>query len=167
MKFIGLNQTRRSVLLIHFGLLLCWINACGQSTASAKVFIAGLYKGYQSSQGPNYLGNAADTIFTSDLLSLIRKDQEQAEGDVGLLDFDPICDCQDFDISNVRIDTKETAKTKLEADVHFTNTGSDVNLGFTLVGDGKRWRIADIRSKSTPSLYQFLKTKLNPAAKGK
>lgn len=167
MKFIGLNWTRKSALLIHLGLLLCWINACGQSTTSAKVFIASLYKGYQSSQGPNYLGNAADTIFTSDLLSLIRKDQEQAEGEVGLLDFDPICDCQDFDISNVRIDTKQIVKTKLEADVHFTNSGSDVNLGFTLKGDGKRWRIADIRSKTMPSLYLFLKANLNPAAKGK
>ena len=167
MKFTGLNRTRRSVFLVHFGLLLCWINACGQSTASAKVFIAGLYQGYQSPKGPDYLGNAADTIFTSDLLSLIRKDAEQAKGEVGILDYDPICNCQDFDISNVRINTKETGKTKLEADVRFTNSGSDVNLGFTLERDGKRWRIADIHSKSTPSLYQLLQTQLSPSAKGK
>ncbi len=165
MKFIGLNRTRRSLVLIHFGLLLFWINACGQSKTSAKVFLSDLYKGYQLSQGPNYLGNAADTIFASDLLNLIRKDQEQAEGDVGLLDFDPICDCQDFDISNVHIDTKKMTKSKLEADVHFTNAGSTVNIGFTLVGDGKQWKIADIRSKSTPSLYRFLKAKLKPTVK--
>lgn len=167
MKFIGLNCTRQSGLLVSFGLLLCWINACGQSPASAKVFLADLYKGYQSTQGPSYLGNAADTLFTPDLLSLIRKDQEQSKGEVGILDYDPICDCQDFAISNVRVDTKQTGKTTWEADVQFTNSGSDVTLGFALKGEGKRWRIADIKSKSIPSLFQFLKVQLNPAAKTK
>lgn len=166
MKYIGLSRNRRSLLIIHFGLLLFWINACGQSKTSAKVFLSDLYNGYKSSKGPNYLGNAADTIFASDLLSLIRKDQEQAQGDVGLLDYDPVCDCQDFDISNVHIETKKTTKSKLEADVHFINTGTKVKVGFTLVGDGKRWRIADIRSKATPSLYRFLKVNLKPGVKG-
>lgn len=167
MKYTGPNRTWRAALLVHFVLILCWINACAQSDASAKVFITGLYKGYQSAKAPDYLGAAADTLFTAELLSLIRKDQEQAKGEVGILDHDPICDCQDFDISNIHISTKENGKSRLKADVHFTNAGSEVNLGFSLEGDGKRWRIADIHSKSIPSLFLHMKSHLNPSAKGK
>jgi hypothetical protein len=166
MKFTGLNWTRRSLLFVQLGLLLCCINACGQSTASAKVFIASLYKGYQVSKPPNYLGGGADTVLTPAFLGLVRRDEDLAKGEVGILDYDPICGCQDFDISNVRIKTNPAGKNKLEADVHFTNFGSEVIIGFALEGDGIRWRIADIRSKSTPSLYKYLEAKLNPSAKG-
>ncbi|MDQ2999956.1 MAG: YbjP/YqhG family protein [Fibrobacterota bacterium] len=166
MKFTGLERTRIPLILV-FTCLVISINACGQSPASAKPFIAGLYESYQSPKEPDFLGKAADTLFDPDLLSLIRKDQKLADVEVGILDYDPVCDCQDFDISNVRIDAKKSGKSSLEAEVHFTNSGSEVNLGFTLKGDGKRWKIADIRSRSTPSLYRLLQTQLNSPAKGK
>ncbi|HLP41130.1 MAG TPA: DUF3828 domain-containing protein [Fibrobacteria bacterium] len=143
-------------------LLLGDVNACSRDSTSAKSFLTGLYAGYQSPRGPDHLGKAADTLFTPELLALIRRDQEQAAREVGLLDSDPICDCQDFEISNVRIQTKGAGKSKQEAEVAFTNSGRETRLGFTLAGDGKRWRIADIRTSTRPSMYRFLQNQLSP-----
>ncbi len=139
-------------------LLLCGVNACGQDEASAKIFLENLYKGYQSSAVPDYLGKSADTLFTPDLLNLIRKDEKQANGEVGLLDSDPICDCQDFQITDIHIRVKEAGGPKPQAEASFANFGKPVTVGFILSKDkdGKRWRIADIRSRSMPSLYRFL-----------
>ena len=161
MRYSALEKPLLGLTLL--GLLLGGVNACGQDAASAKSFLAGLYAGYQSPKGPDHLGKAADTLFTPELLALIRLDQEQAEGEVGLLDSDPICDCQDFEISNIRIRTQGAGKSRQEAEVAFTNSGTETQLGFTLAGDGKRWRIADIRTSARPSLYQFLKNRLSPA----
>lgn len=179
MRYIGLNQYLKilrqmefprlcptKTAVVFFPLLLYCASACTQGGTSAKEFISSLYKGYQSPKEVNYLGKAADSIFTPELLELIREDKKQADGEVGNLNYDPICDCQDFEISDVQINVKESKKNEMEADVHFVNAGTEVNLVFRLVAKGTQWRIGDIKSKSTPSLFQFLQRNLKSMPRG-
>jgi Protein of unknown function (DUF3828) len=158
------RNRKGEVSALLFLLLFC-INSCAQDRPSAKEFLSSLYRAYESSKDVNFLGEAADRFFTPGLLDLIRKDANQANGEVGRLNYDPICDCQDYEISNVRIKVKESEKNKAEADVHFTNSGTEVKVGFSLSNEGKGWRIADIRSKSVTSLYQLLQPRLAPSGK--
>ena len=41
------------------------------------------------------VGPAAAQVFDAPLVALIRRDQRNARGEVGALDGDPLCDCQD------------------------------------------------------------------------
>lgn len=180
MRYIGLNRflqilsqmessklCLKKTALVLFPFLLYCVSASAQGGTSAKEFLSSLYKGYQSPKEVDYLGKAADSIFTPELLKLIREDEKQADGEVGNLNYDPICNCQDFEISGVQITIKKLKKTEMEADVHFVNSGTEVNLVFRLVANGSRWRIGDIKSKSTPSLYQFLQKNLKPIPREK
>ena len=100
-------------------------------------------------------------VLSSFLLLITACDQDHASAK-DFLDGDPICDCQDYGISGVRIDPKEANGSEVEAAVHFTNFGKEVNQVFKLRKTGRQWRIADIKSGSIPSLFQSLKQNLAP-----
>jgi hypothetical protein len=69
--------------------------ASAQTPADGRAFVTGLYGAYNGGE-PDYLGRQAGAVFSPRLLSLVRKDQAATpEGEVGALDWDPICDCQD------------------------------------------------------------------------
>jgi hypothetical protein len=74
------------------------------------------------------------------------KDQKDAarRGEVGLLDFDPFVDAQDWVISDFDIAASETAPGKASATVKFTNQGTPVTVKLELVKIKNDWRINDI-----------------------
>lgn len=71
--------------------------------STALEFVSNVYRNYATGDRFSALGRDADTLFSPELLALIREDSKQAQGEVGYLDGDPLCDCQDFDITDVRI----------------------------------------------------------------
>ena len=104
---------------------------------------------------PDPLGQGVDTLFAPVLAGLIKADRALALGEVGVLDGDPICACQDDDKLTVsKIDvapdgpkrTKTTVRYRLEA------------------VDGK-WRIADLSEPSLQSLRRVLATRIASRAK--
>jgi len=153
-------------------LLLMWAAHCGQGGdarkagdkesgpgshgSSAQAFVERIYREYQVSKDVNNLGPAADTLYAPELLRLIRKDEEQAKGEVGVLDGDPICDCQDYEISDVHVSIGKGKPDGIPAEVRFRNSGKEIHLTLSLVPAGKGWRIADIGSPSVPSLLKLL-----------
>lgn len=157
MKFIDPKWIRTSLLVV-FAFPYIYCAAYSQKKASAESFLVELYSQYQSPAGPDFLGKAADTLFTPALLHLIRKEQQQPQGNVGILDFDPLCDCQDFEISDFHVRTRVSDQKDILAEVTFKNFGSEVRLDLTLKKVVSRWKIADIHSKSVPSLYHVLKS---------
>ena len=132
--------------------------AQAQSLADARGFVAGLYNAYAHSQ-PNYLGRRARQIFSPRLLGLIRKDARDAHGEVGALDGDPICDCQDWGQTGVEhLDVMPRGAGHARAAVRFRNLGRTTDLTLDLVSVGGRWRIDDIHTTDTPSLVRYLQT---------
>ena len=66
-----------------------------QTLDAAKAFTTALYSAYATGS-PDYVGANPERTFSPELLALIRKDQANTPaGEVGILDGDPICDCQD------------------------------------------------------------------------
>jgi hypothetical protein len=102
-------------------------------------------------------GRRAPTIFDAHLTRLIRRDQAMAKGEVGALDGDPICDCQDFErLTDLTINVQAAGPRRVTAFVRFRNGATPVSLTYTLVATASGWRVADIGSPETPSLTAYL-----------
>ena len=84
------------------------VAARADDLVAAKRFVERLYAAYHG-DGPDYLGRQRGQVFSPRMVNLLRRDEKLTpKGDVGALDGDPICDCQDFDISRVRVDVAST-----------------------------------------------------------
>ena len=130
--------------------------ASAQGLPAAQAFVESLYNAYQVGNGPHYLGNQSAAVFAPSLLMLILRDQVQAQGETGALDQDPICNCQDFDITDVKVRVMARKVPTARADVGFLNAQQPQALTLDLVAIGGQWRVSDVRSKAIPSLVLFL-----------
>ena len=130
--------------------------AVAQDGASARAFVERLYRAYHG-DGPDYLGHRAKAVFTPRLIALIRRDAALAHGEVGALDGDPICDCQDFEITSVRAEIRLAGPGRAVAVVRFRNFKDPQTVTLDLVDAGHGWRIDNIHSKSTPDLADYLR----------
>jgi hypothetical protein len=123
-------------------------------------FVRAIYRQYdiKSPTGPDFTGRHASSVFTPSLVQLIRRDQRQSRGEVGKLDGDPICDCQDPD--GLKLTTLQvTAQTPRIATAAVTLTFpphevTHLRLNLVLLPTG--WRIDDIATSDTPSLRKLL-----------
>jgi hypothetical protein len=130
----------------------------------AKAFLDSIYQ--------RYVGNSVETAkgiplasaksvrgyFTVGLASLIIDDQATAakRGEAPVLDGDPFVGRQDWDISNLAIEVKETGALKAIGTVTFMNSGKPEKVVLELLRSGDDWRIADItwESGSLRGLYR-------------
>lgn len=130
----------------------------GADLPSARAFVLHLYGAYHG-DGPDYLGRQAGTVFAPSLLALIRRDAARTPpGEVGALDGDPICDCQDSGgLRNVTVNVVETGAGQASATVHFELQTERRTVRLDLVPVQKRWRVSDVHTADTPSLAAYLR----------
>jgi len=149
---------RAAALGVAAGLVAGWgsIGAC-QTLGDARAFTLKLYEAYEHGE-PDYLGPLRDQVFTARLLRLIRRDQQLTpKGDVGALDGDPICDCQDpGSLSNVRVSVRPTGPRRARASVAFDLDGAR-SAALDLVAEKGAWRVDDVHTSDTPSLAGLLR----------
>jgi hypothetical protein len=127
--------------------------------AGAKAFVERLYSHYPSSEAHPYspFGAQETLVFDAAMVALIRRDAKLAHGEVGALDADPICQCQDDSgmKSTVRsVALNGPAAATALVDLRFADAAIPVKLSLVLTKAG--WRIHDISSKDTPSLRAYL-----------
>ena len=139
-------------------IVLAWpAIASAQDLASARRFVEGLYRAYHG-DGPDYLGRGANKVFSDRILQLLRRDAALTpKGEVGALDGDPICDCQDFEISRVRIDVRPAANGAAQAVARFRNAGTATTIRLDLIATPGGWRVDNVHSASTPDLAAYLR----------
>jgi hypothetical protein len=133
--------------------------------ASALAFVTDIYAAYKGKDAKGHpLGDerAIRRVFEPSLAALMVKDQKAAakRGDVGLLDFDPFVDGQDWDVSNLDITVDDTAPGKAQATVKFTDFDKPATVKLDLVKVKTDWRIADIiwlRDGKTETLRKMFK----------
>ncbi len=131
--------------------------AAAQDLGAAKTFVAGLYAAYAKPPGPDYLGRQARATFSPALLALIRRDAARTpKGDVGTLDGDPICNCQDYEIRGVTVAVTPAALSRATAKVRFRNFGEPQSVTLDLAWTKAGWRVADVHAEGTPSLVKLL-----------
>jgi hypothetical protein len=124
---------------------------------SPRAFVERLYGGYRD---PDYNPLARPgRIFAPPLVAAIREDRRLSRDEVGYMDADPLCQCQDAAglraaIGDVRPSGGKAAAVRLRIDFG----GSDSrDLRLKLVRTAAGWRILDIATADEPSLLMGLK----------
>jgi hypothetical protein len=152
------------LLLMLAALAALPATACAQDLAKARAFVTGLYAAYARSPGPDYLGRQAKDVFSPALLTLIRREAAHTpEGEVGALDGDPFCNCQDYKITAVQVAVAASGSRHARADVGFLNVGQKQRVTLDLVAAAGQWRVDDIHEDGMPSLVALLRDSLTAA----
>jgi hypothetical protein len=132
---------------------------------SAKAFVTQLYSHYpERDDAPTYdpAGRSAKAVFDPSMVALIREDARLTpQGDVGAIDGDPICDCQDSGGMRVKIGlVRPTSASHAVAhiDLRFADASPPETrrLELDLVDVQGHWRVYDVGTKELPSLREYL-----------
>lgn len=140
--------------------LLCPIVVRAAETDAAKAFLVSVYHHYlKGGRGIPLDGPGARKYFDLSLLALIRRDvKANGPGEVGVLDYDPVCSCQDWDeLSRLQIDLQMQNPNKAVANVSFALTNQPPisktdrrAIRVTLISEHSQWRIYDLFDISDP-----------------
>jgi hypothetical protein len=132
---------------------LAWTHpAAAQTLASARAFTLGLYAAYARGEA-DHLGKDAAKVFAPRLLALIRRQQR-----LDVLDFDPICGCQDaggLRVEAVSVRGRGDGRARAEVGLGF---GGDLRrqVSLDLVAAHGGWRVEDVHTREAPSLVRLL-----------
>lgn len=153
--------------------VLAWVvgagSACAGSNAGGDAqgvdtFLQSIYARYSAHGAPVDVDDAgAATIYESSLLALMREDRRVLQGEAGVLDADPLCACQDHDVSAVKWVLASAGTDRWSARVSFKNLGVAQNVVLSLVHSAQGWRVADVASENIPSLRASLQDEIHAA----
>ena len=128
------------------------LGAGGAAAAETpKAYMERLYASYRDASF-NPLSHPS-LYFTPRLVAALKEDARLAKGEVGYVDGDPICQCQDADGPQAYV-TGVTQKAPDQAEVHVSIglTGYEARPAtFSLIMTHRGWRIADVSSPDEPS----------------
>jgi hypothetical protein len=151
-------RTKRFGLITLLCLLPFVAQASAQDAASAKSFLESLYRLYgKGGKGVALSGPQARRVYDVALLALMRAD-EKANGpdQVGVLDGDPLCSCQDWDaLRDLKITVETPVAGRALARVSFALFAAKGGgpedrrrLEITLAGKQGQWRVYDVVDRS-------------------
>ena len=130
--------------------------------ASAKAFIQKLYSHYPHKDGTPYFeptGKDAATVFDAPMIAAFKEDARLAKGEVGYVDGDPICQCQDDGGIKPKIVsvTMKGANADAVVDLQFEGGDGKPNLlTLHLVPVNGLWRVHDLSTKDQKSYLDDL-----------
>jgi hypothetical protein len=128
--------------------------------ASPRAFLERLYSAYTpKGKGNDFAYPVAGAIVDASLLALLHRDQIKSKGEVGAMDSDPICQCQDWESFKVlSMQTQTIGAARASGDVTFMPDPKDTEkVHFDLVRENGAWKIHDISSHDIPSLQAYLR----------
>ena len=129
--------------------------AAAQAVQTPREFIERLYSHYNSDRFSPLA--EPKLYFSSELSAAIAKDS--SGGEVGYLDGDPLCDCQDYDRITAKIvKIRQSSSKAATAHVH-VDLGKDQvrDLEIRLVNTAAGWRISDVLGTDHHSLLRELR----------
>ena len=116
---------------------------------TGKKLVAQLYQAHFGKSDPLQYPASKKLLpnyFYKPLLDLYLKDQEDSKGEVGKIDFDPLYDAHDFEISAFNLVVLPKKKGYVAA--RFKNMGVDQEIIFALQRTRMGWRVADITTRT-------------------
>jgi hypothetical protein len=130
------------------------------TAASAEQFLRGLYAKYTHNGKPTpFVYPDAKNIADAGMMALLKRDRDKSNGEVGAMDSDPICRCQDWESIKVKsVQVRMQGTNAANADVTMSDMGDVQKIHYSLVWTTEGWRIHDIGAKDEPSLVAYLKT---------
>ena len=137
-------------------MLLAFLVAAAQPAETPKAYMERLYASYRD---PNFNPlDHPDLYFASRLVTAMKEDARMAKGEVGYVDGDPICQCQDPDglrAKIVRVTRQGASKAIVEVIIDFEDSTLR-RVRFSLVRTAAGWRIADVSSADEPSFLRAI-----------
>jgi hypothetical protein len=141
-------------------------SAATSDAADVKAFLDGVYAHYKTGANNTFqaLDANAPEVFDADTIALMKADTAALHGEVGDLDGDPICQCQDFGSIQAAITVQSATPTTATATANF----KDVSFAdakpqrdtFDLTKTSAGWRIHDIHTADSPSLRKMLQAEV-------
>ena len=115
----------------------------------ATAFVTAIYNAYKGKDAkgvPLENERIIRRYFESTLAVAMAVDQKTAarRNEVGLLDFDPFLDAQDWDVGTFDIVVSDEAAGRAKATVKFVNEGEAMTVVLDLVQVKNDWRVYDI-----------------------
>lgn len=125
--------------------------------SSPKAVVEALYAPYfQPTDNFDYNLLDDDPLISARLKSLYAKDQEEAAGDIGRIDFDPYINGQDFQVSDLAVGEPVYAGGKALVRATFKNFDSAQDMGYLLVKEGDAWKIDNMWAGESEYPYDLL-----------
>lgn len=127
--------------------------AAGQSP---QAFVERLYDSYRNENYSPF--EHSERVFAPQLNAAIKEDERLAHGDVGFLDGDPICACQDTGGMHSRLVSVSASGRSATAHVLLKWDGDEESrdVRLNLVRTPAGWRVADVGTSDEPSLLKDL-----------
>jgi hypothetical protein len=148
---------RKTTIVIAAALSTCAGAALADDATDAKTFLAGLFATYQDNKKPPA---GSHHVYDSQLQALMDEDVRLAQGEVPALDFDPLCQCQDYQHLKASLGVHSSSPTAAVVVVTFRDLGMPQDKPrdavFDLVKERGAWRIHDIHAEDPKSLRAFL-----------
>jgi Protein of unknown function (DUF3828) len=138
-------------------LLAGWLAPAAAAPDSPRAFVERLYASYRSETWSPL--SRPERVFAPPLVAAIREERRLSRDEVGFMDADPICDCQDpsglrAQIASVTEPARGTAIVRVA--LRFgPSDRRDLTLRLVRLATG--WRVADVASTDEPSLLADLK----------
>lgn len=98
-----------------------------------------------------------DKFFDKTLADFIWKDLTTHVDEVGVLDFDPFYNAQDFEIKSFTVGLPKVSGGKATVTVKFQNFEKKETLSYQLVKEKKGWKISDIKYSDGSSLLGYFR----------
>jgi hypothetical protein len=165
-----MNRFHFRVLFLLACLFLGLARASAQDANSARDFLAKIYATYQGVYAPDLEQKGDNALFSLSTLQLKAESERALNGEMGYINFDPLCYCQDFDdfkVLAITVDMKPPTTAK--AKVTFSNFGEPPkSVLFDLVWEKQKWRIHDLKPLESPhSFREMLKIDIRDFGKKK
>ncbi|HEX3664646.1 MAG TPA: DUF3828 domain-containing protein [Rhizomicrobium sp.] len=146
---------------IQAGVLLFLLGSIRIAMAgeTPQAFLQRLYAAYAPhGKGNDFSYPDARAIVDASLLARLRNDRIKSKGEVGAMDSDPICQCQDWEsFKVVSLHAQMNGPGRARGDVTFRpDPQSTMIVHFDLVQENGAWKIHDLSSQETPSLLAYL-----------
>jgi hypothetical protein len=139
--------------------MILFVLAAASSLASEspRAFVERLYANYAHDDYSPFVH--PDRVFAPELNAAIKEDERLANGEVGFLDGDPLCDCQDTGgmRSSVASVTGSRGQATARVTVSWEGTTDHRDIRLKLVRTPGGWRIADVGTQEEPSLLHDLR----------
>lgn len=141
-------------------------SAPNADAADAKAFLEGLYAHYKTSKNNTFQPFDANIkeVLDEDTIALMQADEKALKGELGDIDGDWLCDCQDFGSITATITVQSATPTTAKATSDFHDaeepTEKPGHDTFDLVKTPDGWRIHDMGTADQPSLRKVLQDEI-------
>jgi hypothetical protein len=149
--------------------------AAGPDAAAARAFLESLYAHYKTNTSSDTTWAPMDAnikeVFDDDMAGLMAADTKALKGELGEIDGDWLCDCQDWGslVATVTVTEASPTAAKAIAVFHDTEVKDEPPRrdSFDLVKTPAGWRIHDMGTQQDPSLRAVLSKEIADLKSGK